>query len=240
MEKVRIFPYTDKEAKDAGIDRGLKELNKALPFPSRLRELRNGFPGQPTQKELAEEIGIAKPTVSLYEVGETVPDAKTIVKLANYYGVSTDYILCQTDDPSIHTDVKTAVKVTGLSKQSIETLGKLNLDERLDELLAGPSRPITQMEVADAIINTGDAASDASNFVQVVKLLWASLSSAIQETDDKHTNSDRPKVSAGYIAVPADKARKYALLDAKDIMNKIIDQSYHTLLEAYTKGKEPE
>ncbi|MEW6063232.1 MAG: helix-turn-helix transcriptional regulator [Nanoarchaeota archaeon] len=46
-----------------------------------------------TQKEVAEAIGITRIALSKIEKGENIPSAKTIIKLAKYYNVSTDYLL---------------------------------------------------------------------------------------------------------------------------------------------------
>lgn len=73
----------------------------------RLAELRHER--ELTQKELANIIGIDPSTIANYEVGSRSPDYFTLVKIADYFGVSTDYILGRTDNP--HTDtIKLAVK----------------------------------------------------------------------------------------------------------------------------------
>lgn len=66
----------------------------------RLAELRHER--ELTQKELANIIGIDPSTIANYEVGSRSPDYFTLVKIADYFGVSTDYILGRTDNP--HTD----------------------------------------------------------------------------------------------------------------------------------------
>lgn len=57
----------------------------------RLKELRikNGL----NQKELAEKMGYRQNTISQWENGQRTIDADTLIKLAGFYGVSTDYIL---------------------------------------------------------------------------------------------------------------------------------------------------
>ncbi|TYQ14766.1 UNVERIFIED_CONTAM: DNA-binding XRE family transcriptional regulator [Acetivibrio alkalicellulosi] len=45
------------------------------------------------QSELAEAIGISRISISNYENGERVPDAKVIFKLSKFLDVSSDYIL---------------------------------------------------------------------------------------------------------------------------------------------------
>lgn len=57
----------------------------------RLKELRcdRGL----TQKQLAVELGINKVTYSRYESSLREPSISTLIKIANYYGVTVDYIL---------------------------------------------------------------------------------------------------------------------------------------------------
>ena len=57
----------------------------------RLRELRKtkGI----TMKALGKEIGVSESTISLYETGKREPDFETLLKLGDYFGVSTDYLL---------------------------------------------------------------------------------------------------------------------------------------------------
>ena len=52
-----------------------------------------------TQSELAKELGISQNTYSQYETGARQPSLEMLVKLAEFYFVSTDYILGLTDKP---------------------------------------------------------------------------------------------------------------------------------------------
>jgi len=58
----------------------------------KLREERNI-----TQKELSEFIGVSKESISQYERGVQTPKPQTLIKLANYFNVSIDYILGRVD-----------------------------------------------------------------------------------------------------------------------------------------------
>ena len=49
-------------------------------------------------KELGSIVGVAECTMSLYENGKRQPDYETLLKLAEYYGVSVDYILRGDDE----------------------------------------------------------------------------------------------------------------------------------------------
>ena len=47
-----------------------------------------------TQTELASKLDIGNVTYSRYEIGKREPDIQTLCKIADYYGVSLDY-LCE-------------------------------------------------------------------------------------------------------------------------------------------------
>ena len=50
-----------------------------------------------TQKQIAEYLGISQNTYSQYEIGVLNYPVDAIVKLAVFYGVSTDYLLGRTN-----------------------------------------------------------------------------------------------------------------------------------------------
>ena len=67
---------------------------------NRLRELRKsrGY----TQIALQMQTGVEQALLSKFENEERTPPTDTLVKLAEFYNVSIDYILCRTDNPEIN------------------------------------------------------------------------------------------------------------------------------------------
>ncbi len=61
-----------------------------------LREIK-----QITQEELAKYLGVAPQTVYKYEKEINEPDLKTTSKIAEYFNVTTDYLLGRTDNPDM-------------------------------------------------------------------------------------------------------------------------------------------
>ena len=55
-----------------------------------------------TQISVQMKTGIEQALLSKFENGERVPPTETLVKLADFYNVSIDYILCRTNDPEIN------------------------------------------------------------------------------------------------------------------------------------------
>ena len=64
---------------------------------NRLKELRKskGY----TQVALQMHTGIEQALLSKFENGERIPPTETLIRLADFYNVSIDYILCRTDNP---------------------------------------------------------------------------------------------------------------------------------------------
>ena len=46
-----------------------------------------------SQTQLAKVLCTTQDTISLWELGKSMPDANNIVKLAKFFGVSADYLL---------------------------------------------------------------------------------------------------------------------------------------------------
>lgn len=55
-----------------------------------------------TQLAVQMKTGIEQALLSKYETGERVPPTETLLRLADFYHVSIDYILCRTDNPEIN------------------------------------------------------------------------------------------------------------------------------------------
>ncbi len=66
----------------------------------RLKELRlqRGM----SQLRLAMELNMNQNSISRYETGEREADYATLIKFADYFNVSVDYLLGRTDNPVFH------------------------------------------------------------------------------------------------------------------------------------------
>ena len=66
----------------------------------RLKELRDrrGI----SQLKLAMDLGLTQNSVSRYESGAREADYKTLIALADYFGVSVDYLRERTETPSVN------------------------------------------------------------------------------------------------------------------------------------------
>ncbi|MBE6536842.1 MAG: helix-turn-helix transcriptional regulator [Ruminococcaceae bacterium] len=53
-----------------------------------------------SQLKLALDLNMNQNSISRYETGEREADYATLIKFANYFGVSIDYLLERTDNPT--------------------------------------------------------------------------------------------------------------------------------------------
>ncbi|MDR2559467.1 MAG: helix-turn-helix domain-containing protein [Oscillospiraceae bacterium] len=69
-------------------------------FSEKIKELRKAK--NLTQKQLAEKINASESGIQNYELGVRKPYNDTLIKLADYFNVSIDYLVGRTDKPEIN------------------------------------------------------------------------------------------------------------------------------------------
>jgi len=69
-------------------------------FNKRLRALRmgNGF----TQQRMADMLDLSLNAYQKYEQAERTPSFECLIRIADIFAVSTDYLLCRTDRPEVN------------------------------------------------------------------------------------------------------------------------------------------
>lgn len=69
-------------------------------FSDRLKELRTskGL----TMEQLGKELDSTKGTISNYENGNKKPSLDMLIKIADYFNVSIDYLVGRSNDPLLH------------------------------------------------------------------------------------------------------------------------------------------
>lgn len=66
-------------------------------FSERLAKLRDSR--NLSQKEVAKEFGVVVRAYQRYEYGEREPQLSVLIRMADFYGVSIDYLAGRTDTP---------------------------------------------------------------------------------------------------------------------------------------------
>ncbi len=84
-----------------------------MKFNIRLKECRNerGW----TQEGISRMLNIKRPRYAKYETGENQPDYITLIKLADLFGVSTDYLLGRENDKLVNQSDDVTYLLTNLN-----------------------------------------------------------------------------------------------------------------------------
>ncbi len=107
-----------------------------MPFPTRLRELLD-TPGE-TQGKLADAVGVNRQSIGQWKDGITSPDINALNKIADYYNVSSDYLLGRTDVKFPDIEMQAIHEITGLPENAIKNICAItsmmyNYKETFDE-----------------------------------------------------------------------------------------------------------
>lgn len=136
----------------------MEHENNRLPiFTKRFKELQ----GDRSQTEFAYFLGISRQTVGFYYNGNRVPDALTLVKIAQKCNVSADYLLGLSDSKATEAEIKQICNSTGLSESAVEFLHSICEHEKqldvISSVISHSSFPIIVdyiLELEDAKIET--------------------------------------------------------------------------------------
>ena len=93
-----------------------------MEFKTRLVQLRKEL--GLTQEEFAEKIGYTRTAVSAWEIGRNEPSNSDTLKIAEYFNVSTDYLLGKSDIRNMGQQIDDVLNeaMIGMSKADYEKL----------------------------------------------------------------------------------------------------------------------
>lgn len=84
----------------------------------RLKQLRSE--NNLTQAQLADILGIAKTTLAAYEQGKSEPNIELLIKMADYFCVTVDYLIGKTN--CIHEEYQPISDILGIDEKTIDIL----------------------------------------------------------------------------------------------------------------------
>jgi len=108
---------------DTREDFTMENISSIDRFAQRLKALRkeHGI----TQQQLADGVGISKGGLSYYENAGRTPDISILERFADYFGVTTDYLLGRTNAQTPKAKLQAVCNHTGLSDKSVNLLAEL-------------------------------------------------------------------------------------------------------------------
>lgn len=72
--------------------------------------------------EMAKDIGVSRQSLSNYIHGKDAPDYGTLIRIADYFSVSIDYLLGKEEHPTTDQNLRSVCNYTGLSPEAIGIL----------------------------------------------------------------------------------------------------------------------
>lgn len=75
-----------------------------------------------TLPELAQHIGTTRQSIGQWKDGNTIPDISALKRIAEYFNVTSDYLLGLSDVASIDTDVQAVCEYTGLTESTVQEM----------------------------------------------------------------------------------------------------------------------
>lgn len=96
-----------------------------------------------TQEELGNKINVTKVSISGYENGIRNPDTDTLQKIADFFGVTTDYLLGRTNDS---VEVSIAGQEINLSQDELKVFEELKKHPILfHDLATDPEKKVKEL-----------------------------------------------------------------------------------------------
>ncbi len=144
-----------------------------------LRELRKAKGIK--QDELAAAIGAKRSLVSMWEAGERAPKLDALIALADFYGVTVDYLLGHSDVASPEEDIQNVCFTTGLYETAVKNLIKVNQNYSRDYKPGEKATQLSETNIFEKLLECDNlsyflmnlaymetAAAEAGDFLQTV------------------------------------------------------------------------
>lgn len=123
----------------------------------RLKELRKEK--DVMQKDVANFLDISSSAYGFYEQGKRTPTSDIVVKLAEYFDVSTDYLLGKTDERNIETKKENDLEKENDVEKGINTI----FQKEVVQLCGEPLSPEDRILLEDSIRSTIELAKKMMN-----------------------------------------------------------------------------
>jgi transcriptional regulator with XRE-family HTH domain len=133
----------------------MKNVNEKANFADRFRELCNAS----TQDILAMKFDVTKNTFRQWINGYSTPTVDKLIKLSEYFGVSTDYLLGLSDTKSPNAEIQTVINATGLTEEAVIEL---------------TSMPVIKGYYSDESRNNKNRQHETMRYREIINLLLTS------------------------------------------------------------------
>lgn len=203
-------------------------FNKAFPVAMRKLMEQKAI----TQNELAEYLGKTRQSVSYYCDGSSSPDWETVAKIADYFNVSTDYLLGRTEDPS---RLPSVIDDLGLSLKAVDTIERLGMWDT-------PNYQITFRNASGRAVDVLNCLLESTDFEDVMGYLLLCLDSFMVNTQARKLEGDDYEAedemrNAGHIVLQGADAGKFYAAEAANALKQLACKEFPILASSFAKSK---
>ena len=184
------------------------------PFASRLRDLLDA-PGM-NQIKLADHIGVTRQAISAWSLGISLPDIEKFGLIADFFGVSTEFLLGRTDVSKPDATKQTLAKYLCLSEAAIDEIKRLqsiHLEQKIEsdfQLTLKEPEPLT------------DAFSEwltAVDLSEMISCIWRASKAAYEAQNSTYHPEDYQPNEDEKEALAALRGRGYVTLTLNEQMS---------------------
>lgn len=199
-------------------------------FSSRLKTLMKE--NHVTQQALAEKIEITRQAVSNYTGAERIPDGYILTKIADYFNVSTDYLLCRTDIKTADPEIQSVCEFTGLSVKVIKNIRSFPFCEMYSSDL---SNYLENVDLIDFISTFQTFISEYAEMDNTVKELENSIDELSDQLSEFETNEQYEKYDETKDEIETLLKEKKDLKDRHDFLIWKMEKSIKNFVESEIK-----
>lgn len=171
-----------------------------------------------SQQELANEIGITRQSLSLYENGQRTIRSDVLLKIADFFNVTTDYLLGKTAAQTIEADTRAVCDYIGLSEKAVENIRLLTTQEGM------------KYDVFNYLLERDEALIWLIVPYMIGKSQAGAISKARQYEAQKGTTNEKEALNAVLTELAA---VKLALFQKDTLLGKIYDDVEKQFLKTY-------
>ncbi len=199
-------------------------------FPVAMRKLMNQR--NITQNELAVHLGKTRQSISYYCDGSSSPDWETIAKIADYFCVSTDYLLGLSADP---TPIPSAVDDLGLSPEAVNVLKRDVLYGYVDDEIAFPNAAGHLKDVLNCLLESPCFHEAIEKLLMCFDSFW--LNSTRDRVEDVDPEYEYELQRAGYSVLKGSEAGRFYANEAGDCLKIFACKEIPKLVESLIEAK---
>ena len=190
--------------------------------------------GKQTQQQLADSVGVSRELVKAWEKGSRKTQTDDLIKLAEHFDVTTDYLLGLTTVRKQTPTLRSVEEYTGLSEAAImtianatgsyakcwDTINSMDLD-RYSDSDVNPFLDEKAVEALDDLLKDGDGRFLAA--LAEIKRLTGEINDVWE--DWKTSGTDEPPLSLQE-AIQLHRDLRYALFDLSEEAKASVDDLY--------------